>query len=158
MSRLAVCSLVASLGPLGRLPAPGTWGSGVGLVVGLALVETCPTSFLWFLIIITFPCCALICSQAERYFDRHDPPPVILDEVWAMATVLMVLAGLIGSSSRVVVLAFLLFRLFDILKPPPLQRLARLPRGWGIMADDAGAAVYTCAILWLVRYMTHFRF
>lgn len=43
--------------------------------------------------------------------------------------------------------AFLLFRVFDVLKPFPLRRLERLPGGWGIVADDLGAGLYSAAIL-----------
>jgi phosphatidylglycerophosphatase A len=49
--------------------------------------------------------------------------------------------------------AFLLFRGFDIVKPPPLKRLATLPAGWGIMADDLGAAVYSVFVLLLIRWL-----
>jgi phosphatidylglycerophosphatase A len=50
--------------------------------------------------------------------------------------------------------AFLLFRAFDTIKPFPLRRLERLPEGWGVMADDFGATVYTVLILkFFVRLM-----
>ena len=148
MNRSAAWALVATVGPIGRLPAAGTWGSGIGLLIGLAGIDVWRTPPLLLLLLVTFPLCALICTGAERHLDQRDPPSVILDEVWAMAMVLIVQARVIGGSGRMVFLAFLLFRLFDILEPIPLKRLALLPRGWGIMAYDHGAAAYTCAILW----------
>ena len=50
--------------------------------------------------------------------------------------------------------AFALFRAFDTLKPPPLRLLARLPGGWGIMADDLGASVYTTAVLGVAKWLS----
>lgn len=50
-----------------------------------------------------------------------------------------------------VMIAFIAFRLFDIVKPPPLRRLERVPHGWGIMLDDLGAAVYTTVIVVIAR-------
>jgi len=44
------------------------------------------------------------------------------------------------------IITFLLFRLFDIVKPPPLKSLERVPGGWGVMLDDLGAAVYTAVV------------
>jgi phosphatidylglycerophosphatase A len=53
----------------------------------------------------------------------------------------------------VLVAGFLLFRLFDILKPPPVRQFEKLPAGWGIMADDLAAGVYANLSLWLVTYL-----
>lgn len=50
-----------------------------------------------------------------------------------------------------VVIAFVVFRVFDILKPPPLRRLEHVPNGWGVMLDDLGAAVYTTIFMVILR-------
>ena len=47
----------------------------------------------------------------------------------------------------------MLFRVFDILKPPPVRALERLPDGWGVMADDVAAAAYACVALHLVLWL-----
>lgn len=149
---------LATLGPIGRLPGPGTWGSAVGLLIGIAGIDAWETPGLLLALVVTFPLCALICSAAEQHLGRHDPPVVILDEVWAMAAIIIVQARVIGVSGRFLLWAFLLFRAFDIMKPPPLKQLARLPAGWGIIADDLGAAVYSCLVLWIIHRSTHFGF
>ena len=77
-------------------------------------------------------------SVAERHFGGVDPAPVILDEVVGM---LITLAFIPVSVSGAIV-GFLLFRLFDVVKPWPANRLEALHGGLGIMADDAMAAVY----------------
>ncbi len=144
-------TFVATIGGLGYVPwAPGTWGSLVGLLLGILEVRVLkhPVSLLLFL--GSFVIAALICAQAERALRRHDPPMVILDEVWAMWAIIVVLPWVTVSWSRLLI-ALLLFRLFDITKPAPLKHLARLPSGLGIMADDLGAAMYTVLILWLTK-------
>ena len=140
---------LATVGGLGRLPlAPGTWGSVVGLLLGLLAVRMVSFPMDVAVLVAAFPLCAFICTQAERSLGQHDPPSVILDEVWGMAAVIVMLDWT-ASSWIILVVAFLLFRAFDIVKPPPLKRFASLPAGWGIMADDVGAAAYAILVLWL---------
>ena len=130
--------------------APGTWGSGVGLLLGELAVRLMGQSAGFAVLVAVFPLCAWLCTQAERSLGRHDPPAVILDEVWGMAAVIVVMDQP-ASSGMLLIWSFLLFRVFDIVKPPPLRRLADLPAGWGIMADDAGAAAYSILVLWVGR-------
>ena len=140
---------VATIGGLGRIPvAPGTAGSAVGLAIGIVLARTLSWPIALSILVATFVACALTCTMAEREIGQHDPSAVILDEVWAMAAIIVVLPW-VAVSGFLLLLAFLCFRFFDIAKPPPLKRLATLPRGWGIIADDLGAAAYTAAILWI---------
>jgi phosphatidylglycerophosphatase A len=141
---------VATCGGLGSLTWPGLWGSAVGFLLGLALAAAAPRPLIDVLIPAGFVLCAWICDLAEHELDRHDPLSVILDEVWAMAAILLFMPWALLTWPRLIA-AFVLFRIFDVLKPPPLNALARLRGGWGIMADDAGAAGYTIAVLALVR-------
>lgn len=77
-------------------------------------------------------------SVAERHFGGVDPAPVILDEVVGM----LITLAFIPVSVTGAIVGFLLFRLFDVVKPWPANRLEALHGGLGIMADDAMAAVY----------------
>lgn len=79
----------------------------------------------------------------ERRLRQVDPSCVVVDE---MAGMLLTLLLLPFSWGRLVT-GFLLFRLFDILKPFPARRLERLPGGWGIMLDDLVAALYANLVL-----------
>lgn len=75
---------------------------------------------------------------AERHFHSSDPGPVVIDEVMGMLiTLFMSPVGWVGAGA-----GFLLFRIFDIIKPFPARQLESLHGGMGIMADDAAAAVY----------------
>jgi len=86
---------------------------------------------------------------AERHFQRTDPGPVVLDEVMGMLITLF----MVSVTWKGALAGFLWFRLFDIVKPPPANRLEQLPGGVGIMADDGMAGIYANialrASLWL---------
>jgi len=81
---------------------------------------------------------------------KKDPGLVVIDEV---AGQWLTLAGAQVFNWKTALAAFVLFRLFDIWKPPPVRQLERLPGGTGIMADDLMAGVYGAAFLWLVRVL-----
>ena len=74
-------------------------------------------------------------TETERALGITDPGPVVIDEVMGMC-VTLIAAPL---SWPAALAGFLLFRVFDIVKPPPARRLERLHGGWGIMADDLAA-------------------
>lgn len=143
-------SFMATVGGLGYAPvAPGTWGSIAGLALGVVIVHYLRQPVSWMVLAVSWVASAAICTQAEQALDRHDPPSVILDEVLGMASVPVILPEVVAEWSLLII-ALALFRVFDIIKPFPLKRLATLPVGWGIVADDAGAAAYTCLVLWIV--------
>jgi phosphatidylglycerophosphatase A len=77
-------------------------------------------------------------SIAERYFGGIDPGPIVLDEVVGMLITLAFLP--VGWSGAVA--GFVLFRIFDVIKPFPAARFEKLHGGLGVMADDAMAAIY----------------
>ncbi|MCB0322725.1 MAG: phosphatidylglycerophosphatase A [Bdellovibrionales bacterium] len=82
--------------------------------------------------------------RAGKYgLGAKDPGAVVMDE---FAGYFVGIAGL-GAEPLVLGLGFVVFRCFDILKPPPLRLLEALPGGFGIMADDLGAGIYTAATL-----------
>ena len=133
MRRVGV--LVATVGGAGYFPvAPGTVGSAVGIAVYLLLPPQ------W--VLPVFAAVTVIgiwaAGEAARHFAREDPGPVVVDEVAGQLLTLL----FTGAGVRGAVLGFLLFRILDIVKPWPANRLERLPGGVGIVADDLMAAVY----------------
>ena len=82
-------------------------------------------------------------AAAERALGGVDPGPVVIDEVMGM----LITFFLIPVSWMGMLAGFLLFRVFDVIKPYPAQNLERLPGGLGMMADDAMAAVYANLLL-----------
>ena len=87
--------------------------------------------------------------MAEHHLHTEDPGPVVIDEVMGMLITMFMNPG----GWVVAIAGFLLFRLFDIVKPFPARRLEKLPGGTGIMADDAMAAVYANVALRLVIWL-----
>jgi phosphatidylglycerophosphatase A len=141
--------LATSLG-IGYIPfAPGTFGSLAGLLAWAVLPQAATLQAA--IIVVIFAAGSWSGSVAEAHFQRTDPGPVVIDEVMGMLiTLFMNPVGWPGA-----LVGFVLFRLFDVIKPYPSNRLERLPGGAGVMADDAMAAVYANlalrACLWVGR-------
>lgn len=140
MTRLAV--FLATAGYTGYFPiAPGTVGSAVGLVVYVILRWLAPSHLgIAELVSIAglFAVGVWAGTTAERYFGGIDPGPIVLDEVVGMLiTLALIPVGVSGALA-----GFVLFRIFDVIKPFPARRLEALHGGLGVMADDAMAAVY----------------
>jgi phosphatidylglycerophosphatase A len=116
--------------------APGTAGSAAGLLLWCLLPASPIVQASTLAVVIVMG--SWSGGVAERHFGRPDPGQVVIDEVAGMlVTLFLVPVGWAGA-----LLAFLLFRLADIVKPYPANRLERLPGGIGIMADDLMAGVY----------------
>ena len=152
----SLVKLLATMGPVGRtLKAPGTWGSAIGLLFGLISASRLTPVASFSLAALAFLSGVYIASMAEREYQQRDPSAVIIDEVVGMWLIVASFPQFVAQPWWLL-LAFLLFRFFDIFKPPPLRLLERASGGWGIMLDDLGAAAYTCFVLeiasrWLVR-------
>ena len=142
----------------GRLkPAPGTWGSVVGLLWFVALGAI---GSLWAFfggILLSIPFCVWGCGLAEKALGEKDPGSIVLDEIIAVplcfsawvvsqvyATGRMHDVGYFfsGNNWLGVIGIFAAFRLFDIWKPCPVRQSQSLPGGWGVTVDDLLAALY----------------
>jgi phosphatidylglycerophosphatase A len=148
VTRLAV--FIATVGYCGYFPfAPGTVGSAAGLLFyvlvwwsGSRVVEVA-------LIVGLFAAGVWAGTTAERYFGGVDPGPIVLDEVVGMLITVAFIPGLGWSGALA---GFVLFRIFDVVKPFPAARFERLHGGLGVMADDAMAAVYANVTLRFVLW------
>jgi len=148
VTRVAV--FLATVAYCGYFPiAPGTVGSAAGLVV-YALVWWTGSPLLEVgLILGLFALGVWAGTVAERYFGGIDPGPIVLDEVVGMLITLAFIP--VGWSGALA--GFVLFRIFDVIKPFPAGRFERLHGGLGVMADDAMAAVYANVSLRLTIWM-----
>ena len=150
MTRLAV--FIATVGYCGYFPfAPGTVGSAAGLLF-YALVWWIGSPVLEVgMILGLFAVGVWAGTTAERYFGGVDPGPIVMDEVVGM---LMTLAFIPNLGWSGILTGFVLFRIFDVIKPYPAGRFEQMHGGLGVMADDAMAAVYANIslrlLLWLV--------
>lgn len=139
----------ATVGGLGDVfPAPGTTvGSLAGAVLYWAAAAIWPTAVTGVALVglvLMLPVSVWACGEEAKRRGIADPHPVVMDEVVGQWLTVAVVA-LVQSHQpglRELAVAFLLFRVFDVLKPWPIRRLEELPGGWGIVADDlaAGAA------------------
>ena len=148
MTRLAV--FLATVAYCGYFPiAPGTVGSAAGLVVYLLVWWTQSPLVEIALIAAAFAAGTWAATHAERYFGGIDPGPVVIDEVLGM----LVTLAFIPAGWSAVLAGFVLFRVFDVIKPFPADRLEKFHGGFGIMADDAMAGVYANLALRLVMWL-----
>lgn len=153
---------------VGRIPfAPGTFGSLVGLVWFAALLATGRYELYLFGALCGAGLSVWLCGAAEKILKQKDPPSVVLDEIIAIPFCFLpwVTAGwlkngklpmletfLTGKGLLSVAAIFILFRVFDILKPWPVRQSQRLPGGWGVTVDDLLAALYVALLsLFFVR-------
>ena len=128
---------VATVGGVGYVPfAPGTFGSAVGVLVWFLLG---PSAIVQGIAIATVLGAGVwSAGVCERHCSRTDPGHVIIDEVVGMLiTLFLIPVGWAGAF-----VAFLLFRLADVVKPYPANRFESLHGGLGVMADDCMAGVY----------------
>ena len=142
MRRLAV--FVCSFGYIGFFPvAPGTVGSAAGVAIYLA-ARHAAVPYLELMIIVALAVAGTVLTRpCEEALRCVDPGPIVIDEVMGMLlTLFMIPVGWGG-----ILLGFLLFRALDVMKPFPARRLERLHGGWGVMADDAMAAIYANLLL-----------
>jgi phosphatidylglycerophosphatase A len=141
---------VCTFGYVGFFPvAPGTAGSAAGLIVYLMFRWLGIPHFELPLIVVLFALGVFYGAASEQALGGVDPGPVVIDEVMGMLMTLF----LIPVNWMGMIAGFLLFRVFDILKPYPARKLERLPGGLGIMSDDLMAAVYANLTLHAVYYL-----
>lgn len=148
IARVLATGLGAGYSPV----APGTAGTILALVVFI-LFPYSTTIYFVILTAILFVVGTWSATVAEKNFG-HDGSPIVIDEIVGyMMTVLYV--PLSGEFFWVwALMAFALFRFFDILKPPPIFQAQSLPKGWGVMLDDVLAGIYGNIILQvLIRFV-----
>ena len=145
--------------------APGTWGTVGGLIVAIPLLSL---GFVPFLIITILSCVigSWICGRTSELMGGHDNPHIVWDEWAGMWLTLLPLSYMgiadgnfwqnIAQTSSIVaiIIAFILFRFFDIIKPPPIGWAdKKVAGGLGIMLDDIIAGIMAAAV-WIIIYIT----
>lgn len=140
---------------IGFLPGgPGTWASLATVAIWYFAAQAVQPSRVH-LLDLTFIAYGIVlavgifaASIVEQESGTQDPGYVVIDEVAGQLMALM----LLPAEARYVLLAFALFRFFDILKPPPVRQLERLHGGLGIMVDDVAAGVYALLVGLIVHH------
>ncbi|GAV20312.1 phosphatidylglycerophosphatase A [Mariprofundus micogutta] len=149
--------LAAGLGS-GWLPkAPGTWGSLAALLPAWLLIELVDISglFIASLLLLAFGC--WICAVVLKQIQDKDPGWIVIDEWVGLWINMALLAIVLGTAPMVYLLAFISFRLFDILKPWPISFVELLgPPWWSIMADDVAAGIIGAGVVLAAAAMLGF--
>jgi len=146
-------TVIATFFGIGRLrPGPGTWGSAATVLLWAALANALspalriPTAIglSVFVTLIGIPAATLVARASAT----KDPQFVVIDEVAGQLIALIA----VPLAWKTFLVGFILFRVFDILKPPPVSQLERLPEGTGIVLDDVAAGIYAFAVMQLLLY------
>jgi phosphatidylglycerophosphatase A len=143
-------TLTATFFGIGRLhPGPGTWGSAATVLLWAALAQVlrpllrAPVAFgiAIAVILIGIPAATLV----ARASGIKDPQSVVIDEVAGQLIALIA----VPLAWKSFLAAFILFRVFDIIKPPPMRQLEKLPEGTGIVLDDVAAGLCAFVVMQL---------
>ncbi len=144
--RIAATGLGSGLSPL----APGTAGTLVGIPVYMVF-----SRFPWplyLLSVIAFSLFAVYVSQeADRIYNEKDPPRIVIDEIAGFQVTMFLVAPTVWH----ILLGFIIFRIFDIIKPFPIRLCERsFPGGYGVVGDDIVAGIYgNVILLLLIRFV-----
>jgi phosphatidylglycerophosphatase A len=136
-------------------PGPGTWGSAVTVVLWGALAYSVPLQLRTALVIALAVMVIVIgiaaATQVCRAAGKKDPQFVVIDEVAGQLIALVA----VPLAWQTFLTSFILFRAFDIIKPPPVRQLERLPEGTGIVLDDVAAGIYALLVMQILLRFFH---
>lgn len=130
-------------------PAPGTWGSLAGLLIGIGLLQIFTINSFLILTALSFVLGCYLCQKTADDMGVHDHGSIVWDEFVGVWIVLLAIPEL---SWFWAIVAFVIFRFFDILKPYPIRYFdEKLESGFGIMIDDVLAAIYGIVVILFLR-------
>ena len=146
-------TVVATFFGIGRMrPGPGSWSSAVTVLLWAALIHELPY---WLRISIAVDLAVLAiavgipaATRVARASGAKDPQFVVIDEVAGQMIALIA----VPLAWKTFLASFILFRAFDIVKPPPVRQLEKLPEGTGIMLDDVAAGIFALAVVHLLLH------
>jgi phosphatidylglycerophosphatase A len=154
--------LLTSCFGLGRLPlAPGTWGSLPAVIIFALMGQfhlsgPSITTVMAALALAGAVICVKFAPDVIAATGKTDPREVVADELAGQALTFLAIpffTPVILTPGQICIITsggFLLFRLIDIAKPWPVRKLEKLPKGWGILADDLLAGVFAAIVLLII--------
>ena len=123
---------------IGKLPlAPGTWASIFAVLCWYFLFQSVNHFVLPAVSIFLFLIGGIASDTIVKHSKEHDPSRIVIDE-WVGQWVAL---SMMPVNIRTGIVAFVAFRIFDIIKPGPVRKMEKIPGGWGIMADDVMAGI-----------------
>jgi phosphatidylglycerophosphatase A len=147
-------TLIATFFGAGRLrPGPGTWGSLVTVLAWTLVAHLLPPAWVlpanFALAVLAVAVGIPAATRVARASGLKDPQFIVIDETAGQ------LITLLGAPLhwKSLLAGFILFRAFDILKPPPVRQMERLPEGTGIVVDDVAAGLYGLIVMHLLLHL-----
>jgi phosphatidylglycerophosphatase A len=146
-------TLTATFFGIGRLdPGPGTWASVATVVVWAAAALVLPpelrTPIAIAMALLVIPLGILAATRVARVAGSKDPQFVVIDEVAGQLIALIA----VPLAWKTFLASLILFRAFDIIKPPPVRQLEKLPEGTGIVLDDVAAGIFAFVVMHLLLH------
>lgn len=146
-------TLTATFCGIGYLrPGPGTWASATTVILWAAIARLTPLPWRTPLAIALAALVTLIgipaATRAARAAATKDPQFVVIDEVAGQLIALIA----VPLAWKTFLAGLILFRAFDIIKPPPVRQLENLPEGAGIVLDDVAAGIFALTAMHLLLY------
>ena len=124
---------------------PGTAGTIVAIPIYYVL-SSLPLVLYAVIVGLFFLLSVVVSDRAQKHWGKKDDRRIVIDEIMGF---LITMLG-VPATLRAMILGFILFRFFDIAKPPPIRRLERVGGGYGVVLDDVMAGVYANLFLQLV--------
>ena len=144
----SLSKIIATFFGVGYFPvAPGTLTSLIVVLLYKFYLHSLSWPFYLLLLVLLFSVGIFTSTKYSLEIKKHDPRRIVIDEAFGQLLVLFQIGESWGTGWLPLLSCFLLFRIFDIIKPFPIKKVETLPEGWGIVMDDLVAAVYAGVII-----------
>jgi phosphatidylglycerophosphatase A len=144
----SLSKIIATFFGVGYFPvAPGTLTSLIVVLLYKFYLHRLSWPFYLLLLFLLFLVGIVTSKKYSLEIKKHDPRRIVIDEAFGQLLVLFQIGESWGTGWLPLLSCFLLFRIFDIIKPFPIKKVEKLPEGWGIVMDDLVAAVYAGVII-----------
>ena len=144
----SLSKIIATFFGVGYFPvAPGTLTSLIVVLLYKFYLHSLSWPFYLLLLFLLFSVGVFTSTKYSLEIKKHDPQRIVIDEAFGQLLVLFQIGESWGTGWLPLLSCFLLFRIFDIIKPFPIKKVEKLPKGWGIVMDDLVAAVYAGVII-----------
>lgn len=144
----SLSKIIATFFGVGYFPvAPGTLTSLIVVLLYKFYLHSLSWPLYLLLLFLLFSVGIFTSTKYSLEIKKHDPRRIVIDEAFGQLLVLFQIGESWGTGWLPLLSCFLLFRIFDIIKPFPIKKVETLPEGWGIVMDDLVAAVYAGVII-----------
>lgn len=144
----SLSKIIATFFGVGYFPvAPGTLTSLIVVLLYKFYLHSLSWPFYLLLLFFLFSVGVFTSTKYSLEIKKNDPRRIVIDEAFGQLLVLFQIGESWGTGWLPLLSCFLLFRIFDIIKPFPIKKVETLPKGWGIVMDDLVAAVYAGVII-----------